>query len=98
MEVKKSPKANLENHTRLFWQLGLVLTLLTVYLGIEHKTYEKSFNALSGGSAKCFYAYPILSYDDGFLCLSTYYYFCRDPCYRSFGRSSFLELCYDYFS
>jgi|TARA_B110000967_G_C18896201_1_gene570841 protein TonB len=46
MEVKKSPKANLENHTRLFWQLGLVLTLLTVYLGIEHKTYEKSFNDL----------------------------------------------------
>ncbi len=47
MEVKKSPKANLENHTRLFWQLGLILTLLTVYLGIEHKTFEKSGNALA---------------------------------------------------
>lgn len=47
MEVKKSEKANLEKHTRLFWQLGLVLTLLTVYLGIENKTYEKSGQALA---------------------------------------------------
>lgn len=47
MEIKKNPNANLENHTRLFWQLGLVLTLLTVYLGIEHKTYEKSGDALA---------------------------------------------------
>ncbi|MCF6279912.1 MAG: energy transducer TonB [Flavobacteriaceae bacterium] len=47
MEIKKNPNANLENHTRLFWQLGLVLTLLTVYLGIEHKTYEKSANAMA---------------------------------------------------
>lgn len=47
MEIKKNPNANLENHTRLFWQLGLVLTLLTVYLGIEYKTYEKSGDALA---------------------------------------------------
>lgn len=47
MEVKKNPKANLENHTRLFWQLGLILTLLTVYLGIEHKTFEKSGSELA---------------------------------------------------
>ncbi len=47
MEIKKNPNANLESHTRLFWQLGLVLTLLTVYLGIEHKTYEKSGDALA---------------------------------------------------
>lgn len=47
MEIKKNPNANLENHTRLFWQLGLVLTLLTVYFGIEHKTYEKSGDALA---------------------------------------------------
>lgn len=42
MEIKKSPKANLEGYTRIFFQLGLVLSLLTVYLAIEHKTYEKS--------------------------------------------------------
>ena len=47
MDIKKNPNANLESHTRLFWQLGLVLTLLTVYLGIEHKTYEKSGDALA---------------------------------------------------
>jgi len=47
MEVKKSPKANLENYTKLFWQLGLVLTLLTVYLGIENKTYDEGANGLA---------------------------------------------------
>lgn len=47
MEVKKSAKANLESYTRMFMLLGLVLTLLTVYLGIEHKTYDKSVDALA---------------------------------------------------
>ncbi len=41
MEIKKSPKANLEKYTKLFWQLGLVLSMLTIYLAIEHRTYEK---------------------------------------------------------
>lgn len=45
MEIKKNPKANLEKYTKLFWQLGLVLSMLTVYLAIEHKTYEKDPNA-----------------------------------------------------
>ena len=47
MEVKKSAKANLESYTRMFMLLGLVLTLLTVYLGIEHKTYDKSVDGLA---------------------------------------------------
>lgn len=47
MEIKKNPKANLENYTRLFWQLGLVLTLLTVYLGIEKKTYDDKADGLA---------------------------------------------------
>ncbi|AOW20886.1 energy transducer TonB [Urechidicola croceus] len=46
MEVKKNPKANLENHTVLFFLLGTVLTLLTVYLGIEHKTYDRNIDGL----------------------------------------------------
>ncbi len=46
MEIKKSHKANLETYTKLFRQLGLVLSLLTVYFAIEYKTYEKSTNAL----------------------------------------------------
>ncbi|MCF6168681.1 energy transducer TonB [Lutibacter sp.] len=41
MEVKKNPKANLENYSRLFMQLGLVLALLVVYLAIEKKTYDR---------------------------------------------------------
>ncbi|MFC2127678.1 energy transducer TonB [Bacteroidota bacterium] len=41
MEIKKNPKANLENYTKLFIQLGLVLALFCVYVGIEHKTYDR---------------------------------------------------------
>lgn len=41
MQVKKSPKANLESYTKLFMQLGLVLALLMVYLAIEKKTYDR---------------------------------------------------------
>ena len=42
MEVKKNPKANLESYSKLFLQLGLVLALLVIYLGIEYKTFDKS--------------------------------------------------------
>lgn len=41
MQIKKNPKANLENYTRLFMQLGLVLALLVAYLAIEKKTYDR---------------------------------------------------------
>lgn len=41
MQVKKNPKANLENYSKLFMQLGLVLALLVVYLAIEKKTYDR---------------------------------------------------------
>lgn len=41
MQIKKNPKSNLENYTKLFMQLGLVLALLTVYLAIEKKTYDR---------------------------------------------------------
>jgi protein TonB len=41
MQIKKNPKANLENYTKLFMQLGLVLALLVVYLAIEKKTYDR---------------------------------------------------------
>jgi len=42
MEIKKSDTANLESYTKLFRLLGLVLTLLVVYLAIESKVYERS--------------------------------------------------------
>ncbi len=46
MEIKKSPKANLENYSKLFMQLGLVLALLITYIGIEHKTFEREITDL----------------------------------------------------
>ncbi len=42
MEVKKNPKANLESYSKMFLQLGLVLALLIIYLGIEYKTFDRS--------------------------------------------------------
>ena len=42
MEVKKNPKANLENHNKQFMLLGLALALIMIYIGIEWKTFERS--------------------------------------------------------
>jgi len=46
MNVKKNPKANLENYSKLFLQLGLVLALLIIYLGIEYKTFDRDISDL----------------------------------------------------
>ena len=46
MEIKRNPKANLENYTKLFMQLGLVLALFVVYLAIEKKTYDRIIDDL----------------------------------------------------
>lgn len=46
MEVKKSPKSNLENYSKLFMQLGLVLALFVTYIAIENKTYDKEYSQL----------------------------------------------------
>jgi len=46
MQIKKNPKANLENYTKIFMQLGLVLALLIVYLAIEKKTYDRVIDDL----------------------------------------------------
>ncbi len=46
MEIKKNPKFNLENYSKLFIQLGLVLALFVTYVAIEHKTYDKSYGEL----------------------------------------------------
>src|SRR5210317_939786 len=47
MQIKKNPKANLENYSKLFMQLGLVLALLVVYLAIEKKTYDRVVDTLA---------------------------------------------------
>ncbi len=50
MEIKKNPKQQLENYSKIFLQIGLVLTLFITYALIEHKTYEKN-NLKSLGQA-----------------------------------------------
>lgn len=46
MEVKKNPKSNLENFSKIFMQIGLVLALFVTYAAIEQKTYEKTYGDL----------------------------------------------------
>ena len=47
MNAKKHPKANLENYSKLFAQLGLVLTLAIVYMLIQSKTFAKDVIAFN---------------------------------------------------
>ena len=42
MEIKKNPKSNLENFSKIFMQIGLVLALFVTYVAIEQKTYDKT--------------------------------------------------------
>lgn len=46
MQIKKNPKSNLENYSKLFIQLGLVLALFVTYVSIENKTYDKQYDEL----------------------------------------------------
>ncbi|UMB59273.1 energy transducer TonB [Lutibacter sp. A80] len=45
--IKKHPKANLENYSKLFAQLGLVLSLFIAYLLIQNKTSDTQIAMLS---------------------------------------------------
>lgn len=47
MKTKKHPKANLENYSKLFVQLGLVLSLLIVFMLIQSKTLVNEISVLS---------------------------------------------------
>lgn len=46
MKTKKHPKANLENYSKLFTQLGLVLSLVIVYVLIQSKTFDSELAIL----------------------------------------------------
>ncbi|MCK5781645.1 MAG: energy transducer TonB [Flavobacteriales bacterium] len=46
MEAKKSPKADLETRKSLFMQIGLILSLLAVYLVLEYKSYDHEVASL----------------------------------------------------
>ncbi len=52
MEVKKNPKANLENHNKQFMLLGLALALIVIYIGIEWKTFDRSIADLGSVNAE----------------------------------------------
>ena len=51
MEIKKSPKADLENKKFLFREIGLIAALAVVFLAFEWKTYEKQANSLGNQDA-----------------------------------------------
>ena len=44
VEVKKSPKADLEDKKTLFFEIGLIVTLLISLAAFEWKTYERSID------------------------------------------------------
>ena len=46
MQEKKDPKLRLENYSKIFTQLGLVLTLFIVYIVMEQRTYERGVEDL----------------------------------------------------
>ena len=47
MELKKNPEANLENHHKLFFLLGIALALLVSYVLIEWKTFDRNIAELT---------------------------------------------------
>lgn len=51
MEVKKTPKADLESKKVLFREIGLVVALLIVLASFEYKTYEKNISTLDSDNA-----------------------------------------------
>ena len=42
MQLKKNPKANLENKRQLFFHIGLFITLLLILIAFEYRSYENS--------------------------------------------------------
>jgi len=52
MEIKKNRIARLEEHSKTFIQLGLVLALLIVYFCLEYKVYDRNVEDLTGGFAE----------------------------------------------
>jgi protein TonB len=41
MEIKKTPKADLENKKSIFFEIGLIVALLVVFAAFEYKSYDK---------------------------------------------------------
>jgi len=47
MDAKKNDNAKIEKYSTLFFELGLVLALLIVYLSLEHKVMERNLSELA---------------------------------------------------
>ena len=47
MLAKKSPKAQLGAYSKIFFQLGLSLSLVIIYIAIEWKSFDRSISELS---------------------------------------------------
>jgi len=47
MQNKKNPKYNLDNYSKIFMQLGLVLALFVAYVIVEYETVNKQLKELS---------------------------------------------------
>ena len=50
MEIKKTPKASLENKKLLFREIGLIAALIVVFFAFEWKTYDKEISTLDTSS------------------------------------------------
>ena len=50
MEIKKSPKANLENKKTLFREIGLIAALALVLLVFEWSTTDKEVSSLAANT------------------------------------------------
>jgi protein TonB len=52
METKKTPRARLENYSRQFLLIGLVLTLFIIHIALEHKSYTHEITQFSSVEIK----------------------------------------------
>lgn len=51
MDIKKNPRLQLENFSKLFFQIGITLSLFIIYILVEHKSYESDFTSDLGNVA-----------------------------------------------
>ena len=47
MLAKKSPKAEIGAYSKIFFQLGLLLSLVIIYIAIEWKTFDRTVSELT---------------------------------------------------
>jgi protein TonB len=51
MEIKKTPKADLENRKFLYREIGLIIALAFVFAAFEYKTYDNKVEALESDNS-----------------------------------------------